>query len=299
MAIRYNKKLVIIMIMLILFSCTSCGVKQNTDKQEVKKKITWEGDYPYANSTDIFCVEKNNLFSYDINGENKRKLKATMGEGCLIRVTDDWLYFKKEIRKNILYEIEIEAVCRIPLKKGRDGRSVLAGKEQKVVEHLDGVTEAIVVDKYLVYLRSASCVNYNNSLVGSYIIQQEDEIFLVDLKNNKTKKCIVPKKITSLKVLEWQVFGSSSKGIVWGEKALFYYDIKQNKVILINEKQTSNVAFDPLKAEVYYCKENRPQIIEKYSIKTGERSAIITKKEVLPVLANCLRVSMDDIKNLA
>ena len=74
MAIRYNKKLVIIMIMLILFSCTSCGVKQNTDKQEVKKKITWEGDYPYANSTDIFCVEKNNLFSYDINGENKRKL---------------------------------------------------------------------------------------------------------------------------------------------------------------------------------------------------------------------------------
>ena len=43
MAIRYNKKLVIIMIMLILFSCTSCGVKQNTDKQEVKKKITWEG----------------------------------------------------------------------------------------------------------------------------------------------------------------------------------------------------------------------------------------------------------------
>jgi len=38
MAIRYNKKLVIIMIMLILFSCTSCGVKQNTDKQEVKKK---------------------------------------------------------------------------------------------------------------------------------------------------------------------------------------------------------------------------------------------------------------------
>ena len=62
-------------------------------------------------------------------------------------------------------------------KKGQDGRSVLAGKEQNVVEHLDGVTEAIVVDKYLVYLRSASCVNYNNSLVGSYIIQQEDEIF--------------------------------------------------------------------------------------------------------------------------
>ena len=39
MALRYNKKLVIIMIMLILFSCTICGVKQNTDKQEVKKKI--------------------------------------------------------------------------------------------------------------------------------------------------------------------------------------------------------------------------------------------------------------------
>ncbi|MFR5618545.1 MAG: hypothetical protein ACLTJ5_06760 [Clostridium sp.] len=35
--------------------------------------------------------------------------------------------------------------------EGRDGRSVIAGKEQKVVEHLDGVTEAIVVDKYLVY----------------------------------------------------------------------------------------------------------------------------------------------------
>ena len=42
----------------------------------------------------------------------------------------------------------------------------------------------------------------NNSLVGSYIIQQEDEIFLVDLKNNKTKKCIVPKEITSLKLKE-------------------------------------------------------------------------------------------------
>lgn len=75
------------------------------------------------------------------------------------------------------------------------------------------------------------------------------------------------------------MFGSSSKGIVWGEEALFYYDIKQNKVILINEKQTSNVVFDSLKDEVYYCKENRPQIIEKYSIKTGERSVIITKKK--------------------
>ena len=87
------------MIMLILFSCTSCGVKQNTDKQEVKKKITWEGDYPYANSTDIFCVEKNNLFSYDINGENKRKLKATMGEGCLIRVTDDGCILRRRLEK--------------------------------------------------------------------------------------------------------------------------------------------------------------------------------------------------------
>ncbi len=79
-------------------------------------------------------------------------------------------------------------------KEGQDGRSVLAGKEQKVVDHLDGVTEAIVVDKYLVYLRSASCVNYNNSLVGSYIIQQEDEIFLVDLKNNKTKSASFKRK---------------------------------------------------------------------------------------------------------
>ena len=78
MAIRYNKKLVIIMIMLILFSCTSCGVKQNTDKQEVKKKITWEGDYPYANSTDIFCVEKNNLFSYD-KRRKQEKVKGNNG----------------------------------------------------------------------------------------------------------------------------------------------------------------------------------------------------------------------------
>ena len=37
MALRYNKKLVIIMIMLILLSCTNCGVKQSKDKQEVKK----------------------------------------------------------------------------------------------------------------------------------------------------------------------------------------------------------------------------------------------------------------------
>ena len=80
---------------------------------------------------------------------------------------------------------------------------------------------------------------------------------------------------------------------------LFYYDIKQNKVISINEKQTNNVVFDPLKDEVYYCKENRSQIIEKYSFKTGERSAIITKKEVLPVLVNCLCVSMDDIKKFS
>ena len=59
------------------------------------------------------------------------------------------------------------------------------------------------------------------------------------------------------------------------------------------------MAFDPLKDEVYYCKENCSQIIEKYSIKTGEKSAIITKKEVLPVLVNCLCVSMDDIKKFS
>ena len=57
MALRYNKKLVIIMIMLILLSCTSCGVKQSKDKQEAKKKIIREGDYSYANSTDIEFVK--------------------------------------------------------------------------------------------------------------------------------------------------------------------------------------------------------------------------------------------------
>ena len=63
MALRYNKKLVIIMIMLILLSCTSCGVKQSKDKQEAKKKITREGDYSYANSTDIeFVKSKLNLY---------------------------------------------------------------------------------------------------------------------------------------------------------------------------------------------------------------------------------------------
>ena len=45
------------MIMLILLSCTSCGVKQSKDKQEAKKKITREGDYSYANSTDIEFVK--------------------------------------------------------------------------------------------------------------------------------------------------------------------------------------------------------------------------------------------------
>ena len=47
------------MIMLILLSCTSCGVKQSKDKQEAKKKITREGDYSYANSTDIEFVKSN------------------------------------------------------------------------------------------------------------------------------------------------------------------------------------------------------------------------------------------------
>ena len=50
----------------------------------------------------------------------------------------------------------METVCRIPLKEGeRSGRSVLAGKSKKVVDHLDGVKQAIVADEYLVYLRSA------------------------------------------------------------------------------------------------------------------------------------------------
>ena len=43
--------------MLILLSGTSCGVKQSKDKQEAKKNITREGDYSYANSTDIEFVK--------------------------------------------------------------------------------------------------------------------------------------------------------------------------------------------------------------------------------------------------
>ena len=43
MLVRYRKAIVFV-VLFCLFSCTSCGVKQNTDKQEVKKKITWEGD---------------------------------------------------------------------------------------------------------------------------------------------------------------------------------------------------------------------------------------------------------------
>ncbi len=35
------------------------------------------------------------------------------------------------------------------------------------------------------------------------------------------------------------------KELYGGEEALFYYDIKQNKVSLINEKQTSNAEKEP------------------------------------------------------
>ena len=70
----------------------------------------------------------------------------------------------------------------------------------------------------------------------------------------------------------------------------FIYDLDKDKWL--------KNSFDKCYTCLLYTS-NRPQIIEKYSIKTGERSVIITKKEVLPVLANCLRVSMDDIKKIS
>ncbi len=76
--------------------------------------------------------------------------------------------------------------------------------------------------------------------------------FLVDLKNNKYKKVFVPKEIQVLKILEWLSVWKFVERNCLEEKMLCFIMILDNKVSLINEKQTSMWLFDPLKDEVYY-----------------------------------------------
>ena len=181
MSLRYKNCQIIIMI-IIIFSCASCKI-QDTDGQKKSEALT--GDYPYANSTDIFSVENDGLFSYDGNGNNKTNLRAAFAENCLLNVTDEWLYYKKEIARSEFSEKEIEAVYRIPLKKGDDGRSIIAGEDEKITDNLSGVTVAVISDNYLVYIRSAACVNFNNNLAGINSSQEKDEIFSVNIKTGE------------------------------------------------------------------------------------------------------------------
>lgn len=81
MAIRYNKKLVIIMIMLILFSCTSCGVKQNTDKQEVKKSecaemqlFEYPTQYSQVSGNRYFYLRKNAKGDYILHQDGNKEI---------------------------------------------------------------------------------------------------------------------------------------------------------------------------------------------------------------------------------
>lgn len=294
MSIWSRKKSIIILFIVVLISCTSCGV-QSTDKQKVMEKNSIEENYPYANSTDIFMTENNRLFSYDINGNNKRKLEAKIAEDCLLKLTDKWLYYKKEITKGELYNTEIEAVYRIPLKKGKDGRSIIAGVEEKVIDKLDGVTEVVVVNDYLVYIRSASCVNYNNNLSGIDATQEEDEIYSVNLKNKETKKCNIPKEIVMRKSLEWKMIGYSQNGIIWGEEVLFFFDFDKNEIIVIDKNETDGAVYNSISDEVYYCKDGQAQELIKYNIKKARSTIALDKKDILSVLVNCLGVLTNEI----
>lgn len=112
MSIWSRKKSIIILFIVVSISCTSCGV-QSTDEQKVMEKNSIEENYPYANSTDIFMTENNSLFSYDINGNNKRKLEAKIAEDCLLKLTDKWLYYKKEITKGELYNTSKRQYIRL------------------------------------------------------------------------------------------------------------------------------------------------------------------------------------------
>lgn len=294
MSIWSRKKSIIILFIVVLISCTSCGV-QSTDEQKVMEKNSIEENYPYANSTDIFMTENNSLFSYDINGNNKRKLEAKIAEDCLLKLTDKWLYYKKEITKGELYNTEIEAVYRIPLKKGKDGRSIIAGVEEKVIDKLDGVTEVVIANAYLVYIRSASCVNYNNNLSGIDVTQEEDEIYSVNLKNKETKKCNIPKEIVMRKSLEWKMIGYSQNGIIWGEEVLFYFDFDKNEIIVIDKNETDGAVYNSISDEVYYCKDGQAQELIKYNIKKARSTIALEKKDILSVLVNCLGVLTNEI----
>lgn len=295
MSLRYKSCQIIIMI-IIIFSCASCKI-QDTDGQKKSEALT--GDYPYANSTDIFSVENDGLFSYDGNGNNKTNLRAAFAENCLLNVTDEWLYYKKEIARSEFSEKEIEAVYRIPLKKGDGGRSIIAGEDEKITDNLSGVTVAAISDDYLVYIRSAACVNFNNNLAGINSSQEKDEIFSVNIKTGEIRQCNMPAEMSMRDISSYKIIGNANNKIVWAGDSLFYLDLRKNEIAVVYKKETTGAAYNPLRDEIYYCKKARGQEIMKYDIKKGQNSVAVEKKDILLLAANCLGVSSNEIKSFS
>ena len=298
MSIWCKKCKVAIIIIVLLFNCIGC-TKEETEIQKAKE-MDAEG-YPYANSTDIFSAEDSCLYAYDVDGINKRKLEVTIPENGLLGASDQWLYYKEELKRSDYYLEEIRAVYRIPLKKGKDGRSIIAGKAEKITDALEGVTVAtIVADDYLVYIRPSSCVSWYSAQSGFDTLQNVDEIFTLDLRKGKLQKSTVEREEGDYELYgDWKVVGYSKSGIIWKGDFLFYQDIYKNEITVINQGYDLEAVYNPLQKEVYYIKDNGKQEITSYNIETKQSKVLIKRKEYISVVEEYSGILFSEAKKIS
>lgn len=258
-------------------------------------KSSEQEEYPYANSTDIFVVKDNICYMYDLNGKNQKILDGKIADGCIIKVTDEWLYYKVERTETIVQHKDIEAIIRIPLTKGEDGRSLSAGKKENVVDQLNGVTSVGIVGDYVVYVRSALCVNYNNHVVSIRDTQENDEIFSVNMKNNQKNKCLFPQSITSKESEEWKMIDYYKHKTIWKGDYSFIYDIDSNSITPIVNDEAIGITCDVDLGDVFYCNDEKNQNLKKIHIEDNKETVVLKREYIKECIVNCMGVLLNDM----
>lgn len=282
-----------LVIVMILLLCTGCS-STNTVKEETSNHNQESEDkkYDYANSTDIFSVEQNDICQYDLRGEERRRTGLKIknpDHSRLLSVDDSWLYYDGADEEGYT-----EGLYRVPLAKGEDGRSFVTGKSQKINIDLKFASDYAVVGNYVTSVSSKDLIMYNYYMGnGNDSDSGNDTVCLYNMEDGKKNQKELPDILDKIERKEvykdWHIIEKGRDWVLWGGKGLFLQMIPSNELIVL-EQMTTRVAGVWRERDIIYytVKEDVKKLRQscwQYDLKKKKKEKIITHKKYRETLS--------------
>lgn len=283
-------------VLVVMLICTGCSTNTVGEKNSESIQNLGNKNYPFANSTDIFSVEQNYICQYNWNGTDRRRtdLQIKASHSTLLYVDDSWLYYKGEDEEKFT-----EGLYRVPLGKGEDGRTIVAGKPQQIDKDIRLASDYAVAGNYIASVSSKKLIAYNNVIEnGIATTPENDTVSLYNIENKEENEKKIPDFLDQMESeggrKDWYIVAKEEDWILWGGKALFLQMIPSNELIVLERAVTRRAAVSGEKNIVCY---NIVEDVEKgiqsfwqYDIKKGKKERIIIHKKYRQVLSQGLGI---------